>query len=154
MPDDRDDSEAGIILINWNAPKGNSLSHSVKHKDQDFETQNVEELDHVDTDFDNIPQTKLVGANNSEVQAQKGNQTDTVDVDWWVTVLVSMVAVWAGELLSVLSCCQSCCLSCYQTRCQSSAADRPTLRVAVRAQPQSELLSVLLSELGRCQSCC
>jgi len=47
----------------------------------------------------------LEGANDPNGQAQKEDQMDNVDVGWWVTVLVSVVAVRAVELLLELTCC-------------------------------------------------
>jgi hypothetical protein len=77
-----DDSEPGVMLITNNAPPRNPPSHTVELEDQDFEIQNVEELDQVDADFNNIALTELEGANDPDVQAQKEDQADNADVDW------------------------------------------------------------------------
>jgi hypothetical protein len=50
-------------------------------------------------------------------------------VDWWVPVLVRVIAVRAVELLSELSRCHSY----YQSCCQSSAAVRAAVRAVVKA---------------------
>jgi len=135
--EDQEESNLGIMPIIKNALQSHCPSCTVKHEGQDFDIQNVEELDQVDADFNNIALTELEEANDPNVQAQKEDQTDNVDVDWWVTVFVRVIAVRAIELLSEFSHCQSCC--------QSSAAVRAAVRVAVRAQLLSELLSELLS---------
>jgi len=68
----------------------------------------MEELDHIYTSFHNIALTELEGANNANVPAQKKNQKDNVDLDWWVTVPVRVVSVRAIQLLSELSYYHSC----------------------------------------------
>jgi hypothetical protein len=82
MPEDQDDSDQGIMPITNNALPSQSSGRTAEHEDQDFEIQNAEELDQVDTDFNNIALTELEGANDSDAQAQKEDQTDNVDVDW------------------------------------------------------------------------
>jgi hypothetical protein len=55
----------------------------------------MEESAHIYTSFRIITLTELEGANNANVPAQKENQTDNVDLDWWVTVLIRVVSVRA-----------------------------------------------------------
>jgi len=109
----------------WVIPHGKS----VEQEDQDFDIENVEDVDQVDADFNYIALMDLEVANDPDALAQNEDQTDNVDVGWWVTVLVRVAALRAVELMSELCPCQSCCLSCYQ----SSAAVRAAVRVAARA---------------------
>jgi len=129
MPQDQNNSDLGIMLMNNNAQLSHSPSRTVEQEYQDFDIQNAEQLDQVDADFNNIALTELEGAHDPDAQAQKEDQMDNVDVDCWVNVLVRVVAVGAVEVLSELSRCQSCCQSC----CQSSAAVRAVVRAVVRA---------------------
>ena len=156
MQEDQDDSDPGIKPITNNALPCQSSGQTAEQENNDFDIQNAEEVDHVDAEFENIALTELGGANDSDAQAQMQEQTDNVDVDWWVTLLVRVVAVRAAELLSELSRCQRCFQSCCESCCQSSAAVRAAavratvqaaVRPVVRAQPLSEPLSKLLSEL-------
>jgi len=126
---DQDDSDLGIMPITINTPWSHSPSWTVQQEDQDFDIQNPDKLDQVGANFNNIALTELEGANDPDAQAQKEDQADNVDVDWWVTVLARLVAVRDIELLSELSRCQSCCQSC----CQSSAVIRTAARAVVRA---------------------
>jgi len=82
MPEDQDDSDPGIMPITNNALSSHSSSQTAEQEDQDFEIQNAEELDQVDADFNNIALTELEGANDPDVQAQKEDRMDNVDVDW------------------------------------------------------------------------
>jgi len=109
LPEDQDDSDLGLMPITHNTPLSNSPGWTLKLEDQDFDIQNAEELDQVDADFNNIGLTELEGANDPDAQAQKKDQTDILDLDWWVTVLVRVVTVRAVELLPELSRCQSWC---------------------------------------------
>jgi len=82
MPEDQDDFDPGIMPITNNARPSQSSGRTAEQEDQDFDIQNAEELDQVDADFNNIARTELQGANDPDVQAQKEDQTDNVDVDW------------------------------------------------------------------------
>jgi hypothetical protein len=77
-----DNSEPGIMPITNNPSPRNPPSRTAELEDQDFEIQNVEELNQVEADFNNIALTELEGANDSDVQAQKEDQADNADVDW------------------------------------------------------------------------
>jgi hypothetical protein len=81
IPEDQDDSDLGIMLITNNAPRSHYPGPTVKHKHHDFDIQYVEELDHVDADFNNIGLMELEGANNRGAQAQKEDLTNNVNVD-------------------------------------------------------------------------
>jgi len=150
MPEDQDDSNPEIMRISNHALPSHSTGRTVKQEDQDLDIQNAEDWDQVDADFNNIALTELGGANDPDVQAQKEDLTDNVDVDWWVTVLVRVVAVRAVELLSELShcqsCCQSYCQSCCQSCCQISAAVRAVVKAVVRAQPAVRAAVRMLNE--------
>jgi hypothetical protein len=128
--------------ITDNAPQRNPPSRTVELEDQDFEIQNMEEIDQVDANFNNIALRELEGANDPDGQAQKEDQADNANVDCLVTVLVRAV-----ELLSELSCCQSYFQSC----CQSSAAVRATVRVVVKAQPLSAAVRATVRSVVRAQ---
>jgi hypothetical protein len=54
----------------------------LNQEDQDFYVQEAEELDQVDTHFNNIPLTELEGANIPDTQAQKEDQMDNIALDW------------------------------------------------------------------------
>jgi len=82
-----EDLELGIMLITNNAPLRNSPSPTVELEDEDFETQNAEELNHVDVEFNNIALTELEGANDLDSQAKKEDKADNADVDWLVAVI-------------------------------------------------------------------
>jgi len=82
MPEDQDDSDPGIVPIANNAPPSHSSGRTADQEDQDFNNHNAEEFDQVDADFNNIALTELEGANDPDVQAQKEDQTDNVNVDW------------------------------------------------------------------------
>jgi len=131
MPDDQVDSDLGIMPITNNAPPSHFHSRTVEREDQNFDIQNAAALDQVDADLNKITLIKHEGANDPDMRRQKKYQTDNVDVDWYVTVLVTVVAVRAVDPLSELSHCQSCCQSCHQ----SSAAVSAIVRAVVRAQP-------------------
>jgi hypothetical protein len=77
-----DITEPGSMPITNNSTPRNPLRCIVELEDQDFEIHNAEELDQVDTDFNNIAVMELEGANNPNVQAQKEDQADNADVDW------------------------------------------------------------------------
>jgi len=82
MPEDQDDSDLGNMPMTKNALLSHSSGRTVEPEDQDFDIQYAEELDQVDTEFNDIALTEPEGANDPDVQAQKEDQTDTVDVDW------------------------------------------------------------------------
>jgi len=70
MPED--DSELGIMLITITASRRISPSRTVQLEEKDFKIQNAEELDKVDTDFNNIARTELEVINHHhDAQAQK-----------------------------------------------------------------------------------
>jgi len=85
-----DDSELWTMLIINNAPCSNSPRLTGGLKAQDLEIQHVEELDQVDADFNNIALMELERANNPDAQAQMEDQGDSADVNWWVTVIVTV----------------------------------------------------------------
>jgi len=82
MLEDLDNSDLWIMQITNHAIPILSSGRTVEQEDQDFEIHNAEELDQVDSDFNNIALTELEGANNPDAQAHKEDQMDNVDVDW------------------------------------------------------------------------
>jgi len=82
IPEDQDDSDPGIVPIANNALPSHSSGRTAEQEDQDFNNHNAEEFDQVDADFNNIALMELEGANDPDVQAQKEDQTDNVNVDW------------------------------------------------------------------------
>jgi hypothetical protein len=82
MLEDQNDSDPGIMPITHNAPRSHSSSWTAEQEDQEYDIQNVEEVDQVDGDFKNIALPELEGANDPDAQGKKEDQPDNVDVDW------------------------------------------------------------------------
>jgi len=117
MPENQDDSDQGIMPDPSHSLPSYSSGQSVEHVQQDFDLQNAEHLVLVDTDFSNIAAMDRERANDPDVHGKKQNERVPVDVAWWVTVLVRVVADRAVQLLLECSCCQCCDQSCCQSCC-------------------------------------
>ena len=82
MPENKDDSNQGIMPNTDNAPSSHSPSRPVEQEDQGFDIQNGDESDQVDAHFNNLALMAPEGANNPDPQERNEDQTDNVDVDW------------------------------------------------------------------------
>jgi len=95
MHENQDNSKPRIVPITNVSPQWNSPGQPGEMEVKDVEIWISHEYDWADADMENITLTEQKEANLPDVEAQTQDQTDNVNMCWWITVLVRVVAVRA-----------------------------------------------------------